>query len=272
MPAAWAAPALTVADDLGRTVQLSAPATRIVALAPHATELLFEIGAGGRLVAVERNSDYPPQVRTLPSLSALPRPDPERVLAYAPDLVVLWGAGGVRDLARRLEALGVAVFVSEPRSLDGIANTIERLGVLTGTGPRAAALAGGLRNRIAALRSRHGQRTPVPVFVQVWSRPLMTLSDRDPIGDALAACGARNVFGALPQAAAEVDPEAVLRRAPRVIIGFDPETGRRRWETLGVLAPQGALHYVAADRVLQRPVPRALDALETLCAEIERAR
>jgi len=272
MPSAWAAPALKVIDDLGRTVQLSAPASRIVTLAPHATELLFEIGAGAQLVAVERNSDHPPQARALPTLSAWPRPDPERLLALAPDLVVLWGAGDVQPLARRLETLGITVFVSTPRSFAAIADTLERLGVLTGTGPRADRIATTLRARIADLRAQHAQRARVPVFVQVWSRPLMTLSDRDLIGDALAACGARNVFGGLAQASAEVDPEAVLQRAPRLIIGFDADAGRERWERLGVLAPQGTVAYVQGDRVLQRPVARALDALEALCTEIARAR
>ena len=264
--------AVEAVDDLGRHVRLAAPARRIVSLSPHATELLFEVGAGARLAAVERNSDHPPAARALPTVSALPRPDPERILAFSPDLVILWGPAGARDLVARLEALGIAVFVSDPRSFDAIAVAAERLGLLAGAGPRAVAAADALRARIAALRSRYAGRRPVPVFVQVWNRPLMTLSDRDLIGDALAACGARNVFGGLAQAAAEVDPESVLRRAPRLILAFDGDPGRRLWDGLGALPPRGATGYVQADRTLQRPTPRAVDALEAVCAEIDRFR
>ena len=272
LPAMSAAAPVSAVDDLGRTVRLPAPAARVISLSPHVTELLFEIGAGSQVVAVERNSDHPPAARALPALSALPRPDPERLLAFAPDLVVLWGAGITPDRLRRLEAFGLAVFVSEPRTLDAIADTAQRLGALTGHTQRADALATATRTRIAALRARHAGRGEVPVFVQAWSKPLMTLSDRDLVGDALAACGAKNVFGALPQAAAEVDPEAVLRRAPRLVIAFDAQAGRRLWDGLRVLAPVGPIAYLPADRALQRPTPRALDALEALCAGIDQIR
>ncbi len=272
LPAPGAAGPVSAVDDLGRTVRLPAPATRVIALSPHVTELLFDIGAGARVVAVERNSDHPPAARALPTLSALPRPDPEKLLAFAPDLVMLWGAGLTPDQVRRLEAFGLTVFVTEPRTLDAIADTAQRLGALTGHAARADELAAALRARILALRARHAGRAQVPVFVQAWSKPLMTLSDRDLVGDALAVCGARNVFGSLPQAAAEVDPEAVLRRVPRLIIGFDEQAGRRLWDRLGVLAPAGRIAYLHADRTLQRPTPRALDALEALCARIDRVR
>lgn len=259
-------------DDLGRDVVLRAPARRIVTLAPHATELLFAVGAGDRVVAVERSSDHPPAARALPRLSAYPRPDLERIVAHSPDLVVIWGAGASRDLVPRLEALGVPTFVSEPRSLEGVASSLERLGRLAGAQDEAARQARLLRERVAALRARHAGRSAVPVFVQVWAKPLMTLSDRDMIGDALRVCAARNVFGELASAAAQVDPESVLHRAPRMIVAFEGDSGRAVWQRLGVLAPQGRIRYVEVDRVLQRPTPRLLAELERACAAIDRLR
>ena len=258
-------------DDFGRRVTLASPARRIVSLSPHATELLFEVGAGPRVVAVERSSDHPPQARALPTLSALPRPDLERVLAHSPDLVVIWGAGASSDIIERLERLGIRVFVSDPRSLEAISATMVRLGRLAGVSSGALESARRLHARIETLRARYAARTAVPVFMQIWSRPLMTLSDRDLIGDALGVCGARNVFADLPQAAAQVDPEQVLRRAPRLILGFDA-AGRVLWERLRVLAPAGAIDYVVVDSALQRPTPRALDVLEQVCERIDQVR
>ena len=72
---------LTVTDDTGRAVQLPAPARRIVAVAPHAAELLHAAGAGAALVGVVQYADFPPAVRTLPSVGSYTGFDLEALLA-----------------------------------------------------------------------------------------------------------------------------------------------------------------------------------------------
>lgn len=270
---AWAESSVAVTDDAGRALRLARPARRIVSLSPHATELLFAVGAGRRVVATERSSVEPPQARSLPTLSAYPRPDLEQVMSFGPDLVVVWGAAaGGRDLWARLAALGVPVYVSEPRSIEDVASSLDRLGRLAGEPAAASRQAAAVRERLRSLRERYGARVPVPVFVQVWSSPLMTLSNRDTIGDALRACGATNVFGGLASAAAQVDAESVLVRRPRMIVSFDGDAGRAAWKRLGALAPQGAIAYLPVEDSLQRPTPRLLDELERVCAAIDESR
>ena len=85
--------ALQVEDDTGRSVRLAAPASRIVSLAPHATELLYAIDAGARLVAASAYSDFPPAARLLPRVGSLGGLDRERLLTLQPDLVVAWASG-----------------------------------------------------------------------------------------------------------------------------------------------------------------------------------
>src|SRR5690606_24174482 len=113
-------------DDAGRTIELRRPPTRIVSLAPHATELLFAVGAGGRVVAVDPYSDEPPEAKSLPKVSGYPQLDVEGLFALAPDLVVLWGPGVSRSLLERLESLDIVAFVSHPRTLDDIVSTMRR--------------------------------------------------------------------------------------------------------------------------------------------------
>src|SRR4030066_260852 len=88
--------AVVATDDMGRVVQLRAPARRIVSLAPHATELLFAAGAGKRVVGVSAFSDYPEAARGLPQVSGGMRLDMERILALKPDLAVGWETGNTR--------------------------------------------------------------------------------------------------------------------------------------------------------------------------------
>ena len=127
-----------VRDDYGNDVRLAAPARRIVSLSPHLTELLYAAGAGSRVVGALEYSDYPPEARRLPRVGSEASIDLEAVIALGPDLIVAWpNAGSVRAV-NRLAELRFAVFRSEPRELDDIPRSLERLGILAGTSDEAA--------------------------------------------------------------------------------------------------------------------------------------
>ena len=81
---------LRVRDDAGSDVVLAQPARRIVTLAPHATELVFAAGAGGRVVGAVRGSDHPREAREVPVVGDVQALDLERIVAMQPDLVVTW--------------------------------------------------------------------------------------------------------------------------------------------------------------------------------------
>src|SRR5687767_9197626 len=128
------ASAVTAVDSDGRRVSLPAPAQRIVSLAPHTTEQLFAAGAGAKVVAASEYSDYPEEAKRLPRVASSGTVNLEMVLALKPDLVVAWRLEATAPALARLESLGVPVFYSEPRRLDQIADMIEALGELAGTG------------------------------------------------------------------------------------------------------------------------------------------
>lgn len=267
--------AVRLVDDWGRTVALAARPARIVSMAPHATELLFAAGVGARVVAVDRSSDQPAEAHALPRLNAHPRPDPERLLALRPDLVVLWGAAVSRDFVERLEGFGMRVFVSQPAGLEDVAGTLERFALLAEDPARGRGEARRFRQAVAGLQARHAGGAPVPVFVQVWTRPLITLSDRDSFADVLRTCGARNVFGDERMPAPQVGAEAVLRRAPRLVVAFGgerAEAARDPWSRLGLLAPEGPAGFVQLDGAVQRPTPRMLAPMARLCEAVEAMR
>lgn len=269
-------PGIELIDDLGRVQRLPEPPRRIVSLAPHATELLFAAGAGGQVVGVDPDSDHPPAVIELPKVGALPEPSIERLLALAPDLVVAWAPAVRPGFVERMAALGVPVHVSDPRTLDAVAATLEQFaGLAADSTDRASglAMASGFRTHLATLRQRWADRVEVKVFVQVWADPLITLSNRDLVGDQLALCRAVNIAGDLPGAAPMLDPERVLAASPDLVLATDHPGSADAWKRLGLLAPSGPARFVYLDaRVLQRPGPRVLDAVDTLCELIDSAR
>ncbi len=254
-----------VVDDYGNTVRLAAPARRVVSLAPHLTELAYAAGGGASVVGAVDYSDFPPAARAVPRVGSDAHINIEAVLALQPDLIVAWpNAGSIRSIDRLAE-LGLPVFRSEPRELDDIATTIERLGVLTGSLAEATRAARAFRARRAELEKRYAARPKLRVFYQVWDRPLLTVNGAHVISKMITLCGGENVFAHLPLIAPEVDAEAVLRAKPEVILTSDAQAKPPRW------LREGRFAVVSAD-LLQRHTPRLLDGAEQVCRALEQAR
>jgi len=268
--------AQTITDDAGRSLRLAHPAQRIVSLSPGITELLFALGAGERIVATSEFSDYPAAARLLPRVSRAQGIDLEKIASLEPDLVVVWGSGYPPALQQGLQALGLATYVHEPRTLESIASSIERLGALTASAS-AGTLASDFRARLNALRQRYGQRAPVRVFYQVWGNPIMTLSGQHLVSDVMRTCGARNIFEALSPLVATVDIEAVIAAEPQVIIAAEAGAIDRgaldSWRRYPQLPAVANHHLVTLDAdELDRAAVRILHATAELCEQVEQAR
>jgi iron complex transport system substrate-binding protein len=266
-----------ITDDTGRTVELRAPASRIISLAPHITELLFLLGAGDRVIGTVAYSDHPEAARKVPRIGDAHAIDLERILALRPDLVVAWQSGNPRSQVEHVARLGIPVYRTEPRSLDDIAGSLIALGRLSGQAAEGKTQAARYRERLAGLRVQHRGAAPVTVFYQVWSRPLLTVSGNHVIGDALRLCGASNVFGTLTPLISTVDVEAVIAANPRAIVTGvargetdDPFALWRTWT--GLDAVQNRHLFVVPTEAMHRHTPRILDAVEVLCDQLEATR
>jgi iron complex transport system substrate-binding protein len=267
--------AVTAVDDEGTAVNLPAPARRIVSLAPHITEQLFAIGAGNSIIGTTDYADFPAEAREIPRVARAHSVDLERIAALRPDLIVLWGSGFPPGLTASVRRLGFPVFISEPRSLDDVARSLKALGVLTGRdGTRAS---DAFRDQIDRLRMRYANRNAVRVFYQVWASPLMTLSGRHLISEAIALCGGRNVFAQLAPIAPQVSIEAVLAADPQAIVTAEPggkaSASLAMWLHYPALSATrlGQLYTLDADRI-NRHGPRLAEEIEALCELIEQAR
>jgi len=268
---------VTVVDDAGGRIVLDHPARRIVSLAPHITELLFAAGAGPSVVGVSAFSDVPKQALELPRVSSGSGIDVERVLRLHADLVVAWESGNSAAQVAQLEALGLRVFRSEPRAIDDIATTLERLGELAGASAVAETAAKSFRADVAKLRADYAGRTPVSVVYEIGEQPLMTVNGEHIISHWLDLCGARNLFAGLPLLVPVVDMEAAVAANPRAIIA-DWYTGRTdawraRWRHFPFLdAVRHDRFIVVSDESLDRATPRAVHAARVLCESIDKVR
>ena len=264
---------VSVVDDSGNTVTLTAPAQRIVSLAPHVTELLFATGAGNQLVGVSEYSDFPTVAKLLPSVGGSGQLDIERIVSLKPDLIVAWGSGNNRRQLARLRKLGLTVFESEPRSFEAIADSLERLGALVGH-DEGRLQAQQFRQQVQTLQQRYAGSSRVTVFYQIWSTPLMTLNDAHIVSHAIQLCGGVNVFGQLKPLVPTISREAVLTANPDVIIVSDEKgNGLERWRSFRRMQAVASGNLMTIDGgIMNRAGPRVIEATRVLCEQIDQAR
>ena len=160
---------VTLTDDEGTTVEIAAEPQVIVSLTPAATETLFELGAGDRVVATDDGTDYPDAAVALPDVATFSSVDVEQVVKLDPDLVVAGGLGFTpADAITQLRSLDIPVLVVYASSVDGVYKDIELIGTATGTGAAAEALTGAMAAEIDAISDAVAATgTPPRVFYEI---------------------------------------------------------------------------------------------------------
>ncbi|HGM5578537.1 TPA: cobalamin-binding protein [Pseudomonas putida] len=239
---------------------------RVISLGPSMTEIVLELEADDLLVGVLDSGERPQRLKDLPSVGRYGQLDMERLLALKPDLLLLW-PGSVPPAQRdQLRQLGIATFSSEPHDLAQLIEQIQAIAERLGRAEQGQRYADRLRERLAGLRERYRRERPLKVFYQVWNSPLYTLGGRQVVSDALAVCGARNVFADLEQPAPQVSVESVLARDPDVILAGDAAqlATWKAWPQLSAVA--GGYLLVVPDKGLERPSGQMIEATARLCA------
>jgi iron complex transport system substrate-binding protein len=272
--AAPAAAPWRVHDDEGRLLTLPAPPQRIVSLSPGATAMLFAAGGGTRVVGTPEFSVEPAAAGAITRIGDSHGFDLERILALHPDMVVAWtGAFSAAQLLP-FERAGLPVYRHRVVRLDDLPVALRRLGALLDTAAVANAAADALAARINALRARYQRSSRPRLLLQVWDRPVYTLGGEQLISDAVEACGYRNLYGELRDAAPAVSLESIAARDPEVILALaaDERSAQEwlgRWRAYPRLSAVRHGRLVAfADSGLSRLGPEAVTATEALCAQL----
>ena len=246
-------------------------------LAPHAAELVCAAGGCDRIVGVVDYTDFPARLKNLPHIGRYDSFDIAGILHLKPTLIIGWESGNPPALLNRLRQLGLPVWLSHPVRLMDIPTEIETLGQLLGTKETAHRTAGILRRQLKALRQQFDHPPRPTVFYEIWDQPLITPGGKQFISQAVRWCGGRNLFADVSTPSVTVSLEAVLRRAPQVILLGGNEERQTRWKQRWQAWPQlpavqhGWIFPMPAD-LLQRPGPRLIAGTAVLCHALERVR
>jgi iron complex transport system substrate-binding protein len=260
---------VTIIDDDGDNVRLEQAAERIVALAPSYVEILFEIGAGELVVAVDENSDYPPDaVAGLPKLSGFD-PSVEAIVAEDPDAVLIqFDPGGLKDA---LQSNGIAVFsLASPDSLMAVYQQIHTIGRISGHAGESQQLVSEMQAEIELLTDGIPEGTERPRVFHEVDNTLYTVGPGSFIHDMYVVLGAKNIAEDTGEAFPQLTEEAIINADPQVIILADEEfgesaetvAGRPGWDQISAVK-DGRVHGADPD-IFSRPGPRLAEAMEIL--------
>jgi len=226
---------------------------RIVSLSPTATEVLFAIGAGDQVVAVDDQSDFPEGVPTT-DLSGY-EPNVEAIASYEPDLVVISGAP--EDLAPSLEALDIEVVDQvAPVTVEEALEQITDLGIATGHEDEAADLAASIESELEELAQSVEPRDEPLTYYHELDETLYTVTSGTFIGQLYELAGLQNIadaadpdgqFGGYPQ----LSPELIVEADPDLIFLADAECCGQDAQTLAARPGFGSLAAVQAGRVVE---------------------
>jgi iron complex transport system substrate-binding protein len=266
---------VSLRDDIGRAVSVKNTATRIVTLAPFLTELVYAAGAGDRVVGVSSLSDYPPAARTQPQIPTGASFSFEAVAKLKPDLVLAWSGGISRDDVEHLAGFGATVFVADARKLEDVPRLLKVVALLTSND--VTKQVADYEAKLESLRRANAQKPKLAVFLEIWNRPLTTISGTHFMSEALEICRGENVFKDIPGSAPKVSWEEVFERNPYAIVGAGSasteEEFRANWTVRQsiVAVKENRLLYVDIE-AMQRPSVRTPDGVAQLCDALDKLR
>lgn len=278
--AAEAAPETTAASDYPVTVgglTLEARPERIVSLSPTATEMLFAIGAGDRVVAVDDYSNFPAEAADLPRLDAY-EPNVEAITGLDPDLVIVTYDPG--NLVAQLAAVGTPTYLAPAAAdLEGVYVQIAQIGALAGRAADAADLAASMRAEVDGIVA--GVTAPAEPLTYYYELDdtLYSLTSRTFVGGVMSLLGLESIADGVeegndyPQLSAEIivdaDPDLILL-ADTKCCAQSAETVAARDGWAGLAAVREGRIVELDDDVASRWGPRIVELLRAVADAVAR--
>jgi vitamin B12 transport system substrate-binding protein len=263
--------------SIDHTTVIDAPKPRIIALSPHIVEMLFDIGAGGQIIATTDHADYPQAAKKIPRIGSSLRIQLERVIELQPDLIIAWKSGNPSDDLARIKQLGFRVVYSQPNSFKDVAKELRLFGKLSGHSAQAERVAAKFLADLADIKKQYGHKKSLTGFYEVWSRPLTTIAKGSWPQQFLDTCSISNPFVTAKAQYPQVNIEQILQTNVDVIIQplSKKQAGNdsydwQKWPILSAIKHQQII-ILDAD-VVHRMSTRSLHALSDLCQQADKSR
>lgn len=258
-PTAFAS--ITVKDDRGIQLRLSAPAQRVVSMLPSLTESVCALGKCSVLVGVDRFSNWPKSVDALPRLGGIADANIEGIIRLKPDLVFVEKSS---PLISRLQSLGISVMAFDVQSMADVQRTLRQLDAVLGSTESGAVWERIQLDIARASRSLSPSQKAARVYFEVNPAPFAA-GKTSFIGELLDRLGMQNIISEKMGAYPKINPEFVVQSKPDLIMTTEASpkllAQRPGWKSIPAIEANHVCFFSAAQAdVLVRPGPRMGEA------------
>jgi iron complex transport system substrate-binding protein len=254
-----------VLDDLNRRIKIPQRIERAVSLAPNLTEIVFAVGAGDKLVGVTSYCNFPSEAQKIQKIGDTLSPNIENIIALKPQIVLVSTASQMENFAKTLEQQNIAVFVTNPNSLDDIYKSINQIGEIFNQNENAKQVVDQLKERVAKIEAKTNAAKDTKVFVQIDKNSLYTVGRESFITDLITRAGGVSVTESVAAAYPNISKETAFGLNPEAIILSESPDNDAPSEVFknSPAVKNGKVFKINAD-ILSRPAPRIVDALEQI--------
>jgi iron complex transport system substrate-binding protein len=264
-----------VTDETGRTVRIPRDIRRIVSLAPSLTETIYALGLQDRLVGDTDFCDYPPAAREKQKIGGAINPNIEIIAKLHPDLVLAIKSLNRLETVEALQSLEIPSYTANPKTIDEILSSIQRLSTVLDAPTAGAKVAGALRDRLTKLQERLRAVPPKRVLFVVWDEPLISIGRGTFIADALRYAGAVSVVDS-SQDWPQVNLEEVVRQQPDFLVFAATHSEKSavdvqalaKWPGWRGLEAVRERRFAVISEAVNRPSPRIVGAIEDLARQL----
>jgi iron complex transport system substrate-binding protein len=267
---------MTLTDDEGTAVELTAEPTKIVSLTPATTEILFALGVGDRIVGkVEDFTPYPPEVTAIPDVAKFGEVDVEKIVALGADVVIAGGNSfNPPDKIAQLRTLGVPVLVVYAPDIAGVLKDIELTGDAVGRSAEARDLSASMQAAFDQVQAATLDFPKPRVFYELdASQKIYTAADNSFLAEMITLAGGEPIttgsttnFEIPLETLVTADPELILLGDAAYGTTADAVKARNGWA--GMTAVKNGAIVPVDDVIISRPGPRLVDGLRALALAI----
>jgi iron complex transport system substrate-binding protein len=196
---------------------------RIISLTPATTEILFALGLDDEIIAVSSYCTRPLAAIKKEKIGSFSNPNIEKIIKLKPDIVLITGMEQ-EGLKQILSSIGIEYINVDPKDIDELMSSIEKLGAVTGRSYRARVINDKIRNALKEIEKSISAVSPSVrprIYMEIWHDPIMSPGANSFVNDMIERVGGINITSDLRRSYSRIDPEQVIFRNPdRIILAY----------------------------------------------------
>jgi len=269
---------ITLIDDHGYLLNITAYPERIISLAPSNTEIVYAVGAGDKVVAVTDYCNYPLNFTSLvekdkmSSVGSYRKPSIENIVALEPDLVI--AAPGSLAAVDNLRNLGIDVIMLDPKSINDVLQNIVLVGRATGYNDEANQVVATMIEAMVKVNELEIADPKPKVYFEFWSDPLMSAGPETWVSELIELAGGQNILENATSTWPVTSSEVIIQMNPDYLLfptshgsnqffgSIEDVIARLGWEEIG--AVQNEQVYTIKSDIVFRAGPRLAEALDII--------